>query len=460
VVVEAQPGGDDGTVAQLDIVLGEQRVAVRGGLGLIPTEAGDIAAVRVEALLAQRARIVERLVQVLAAQGQHLLEAGAQRQVDLGVGAGVAQARHERPGTLARRALGAAGQTLVEAPVARVVVAQRGLGAAPVEIALVGQRVVAALHHVGFMAVQAVDELGVATAVVVHRVASVDVALAAVAGFQVEALLGAQLPAEQRVDVLVAHALAPGNQGILAGLTRGVDVGIVGVGGAGATVKAEGERLAERAAEAEVGALAHALGIVFRQRGVGGNGAAELVARALGDDVDHPAHGSRAIARGGRATQDLDALDLLGRHPVGLATGIAVAVPAIAHGIARGGRLAVDQDQGVFRPHAAQVDLAVVAAIAAGAVAGQVDPRLAADDLRQVVGRRQLADVLGGDDGNARRLLQLLLGSSQHLGFLQQHGLLGRRRGIRRSLQRGGRGGQQGQGQVTQGESRGHRSIS
>jgi hypothetical protein len=45
--------------------------------------------------------------------------------------------------------------------------------------------------------------------------------------------------------------------------------------------------------------------------------------------------------------------------------------------------------------------------------------RLLADDLGDVVGRRRLADVLGGDDRDAGRLLEFLLRRSQDLDILQ-----------------------------------------
>ncbi|MNL86220.1 hypothetical protein D3C87_2148400 [compost metagenome] len=47
---------------------------------------------RVVALWAQRARIVERFIKVFSAQGQHLFETDAERQVDFAGGAGIAQA--------------------------------------------------------------------------------------------------------------------------------------------------------------------------------------------------------------------------------------------------------------------------------------------------------------------------------------------------------------------------------
>jgi len=238
-------------------------------------------------------------------------------------------------------------------------------------------------------------------------------------------LLGGELPAEQAVDVLVAHAFAPRHYAVGGGLGGGVDTRVIGVGLVQAAIHTKHQIIRDRPAEVEVGTFAHAFGVVFRRQVVGGQRAAELARRALGDDIDHPAHCPGTVACRCRAAQDLDALDLFGRYPVGFTTGIAVAAPAIALGIARRRRLAVNQDQGVFRAHAAQVDLAVVAAGTAGAVAGEVDPRFAADDIGQVIGRRALLDIFGGDDRHPRRLLQFLCSGAQYAGFFKLQRLAG-----------------------------------
>ena len=141
-----------------------------------------------------------------------------------------------------------------------------------------------------------------------------------------------------------------------------------------------------------------------------------LIAGFFGDYIHHPAGGAVAVAGGGRAANHFDAFDHLRRHPAGVAAGVAFAAPAKAHGIAAGDRLAIDQDQGVFRTHAADINLAVIAALAAGGVAGQVDPRHGANDLRDVARRRAFADLIGGDGGDARRL-QILLGGGDHHGL-------------------------------------------
>ncbi|MNZ38155.1 hypothetical protein D3C78_556220 [compost metagenome] len=98
VMVVAQAGGDDGVGADFDVVFGVQGKAACSGFGLGTVEAWQFGA-RVIALRAQRAWVVERFVKVFATQGQHLLKAHTQRQVDLASGAGVAQARFKASGT-------------------------------------------------------------------------------------------------------------------------------------------------------------------------------------------------------------------------------------------------------------------------------------------------------------------------------------------------------------------------
>ncbi|SST07690.1 Uncharacterised protein [Acinetobacter baumannii] len=345
-----------------------------------------------------------------------------QRQVDLAVGGQVAQGGGVEAGVVGvEDTFGAAGQAFVDPAVAGLLVLQVGQRAAEVPFAAMGDRVGLAVHAVGLVAEHL---LHVVVAVGVLRVAGVDVALAAEAGLELEGLLGRQAPAEQPVDVLVAHAFATGGEGagLLAGavgFVAGVDVPVVRVGLGDVAVDAVAEVFRERPVETEAHPFAGAFGLVLREIAVDAEITVGFRAGLLGDDVHHAARRAVAVARRRRAADHFDALDLVGRHPVGVAAAVALAAPAVAHRVARADRLAVDQDQGVLRAHAADVDLPVVATLAAGAVAGQVDPRHGPDDLRQVVARRSLGDVLGGDDGNPRRLLGFLLGGGDH-GLLAQ----------------------------------------
>ena len=145
--------------------------------------------------------------------------------------------------------------------------------------------------------------------------------------------------------------------------------------------------------------------------------AVPFLRRLPGDDVDHAAGGSIAVACRGRPADDFDALDLFRRHPVAVTARVALPAPAVAHGRPAIDRLAVDQDQGVFRTHAAQVDLPVVAALAACRVAGEVDARHGADDLREIVGGWFPGDIFGGDDRHAGRLLERLFRRVEDDGF-------------------------------------------
>ncbi|CFO05117.1 Uncharacterised protein [Bordetella pertussis] len=277
------------------------------------------------------------------------------------------------------------------------------------------QRIVLAVHRIGFLAVQAVREVAVG---VVHGVAGEQVALPAEAHVQVHGVVAVGFPREQRAQVLVDDALASGGRGVavVAGVrVAGVDVAGIRIGLVVVAVQPHAQRVADRRADARIDAVGVALAAVFRLVRVVGDGAGGAIGGALGDDVDHAAHGPGTVAGGGRAADHFDALDFLGGHPVGVPARVPVAVPAIAHRIARGDGLAVDQDEGVLGAHAADVDLAAVAPRAAGAVAGQVDAGFAADQVGQVIGGRAAGDLLGGDDRDAQRLLDFLFGRAQHL---------------------------------------------
>lgn len=108
-------------------------------------------------------------------------------------------------------------------------------------------------------------------------------------------------------------------------------------------------------------------------------------ARLLGDDRDHAAHRVRAVERGLRAAQHLDALDVRGQQPA-----------EIILAVLRRVRLdAVDQDQRVAALGAADADLRD-AARPAGAVDGDAGQR--AQRVGDVDGLAAL-QILGGDDG-------------------------------------------------------------
>lgn len=66
------------------------------------------------------------------------------------------------------------------------------------------------------------------------------------------------------------------------------------------------------------------------------------------------------------------------------------------HRVAARGGSAVDQDQGIFWPHAANIDLAVVATLATGGFARQVNPWHGADQFVDITRRRAFLDVFSG----------------------------------------------------------------
>ncbi|MNM37504.1 hypothetical protein D3C81_482410 [compost metagenome] len=411
VVVEAQAWGEHGTGRQLDIVLGEQREDLRRRRRVAPAAGQAVDRAAFAGALGVGAGVVEFLLHPLAAQGQGLVKADAQGQIDLAVGGEVAQHRGVEAG-IAENALGAASQALVDAAVTGFFVLQVGHGAAEVPFAAMGQRVVFTVGAVGFVAEHA---LYIGVAVGVLGIAGIEVALAAEPGLDIHRLLRGQTPAEQTVEVLVAHAFAASGQGssLITGALRFValvDVPIIGVGLGHIAIDPVTEVLGQWAIEAEAHALGRAFVLVRREGGVHRGVAVGFGPGLLGDDVDHPAGRAVTVAGSSGATDDLDSLDLVGRHPVGVATAVTLAAPAVAHRVAAADRLAVDQNQGVLRAHATNVDLAVVATLAAGGVAGQVDSRHGADDLRQVVGGRALLDVFSRDHRHAWGLFGFFFG--------------------------------------------------
>ncbi|CZW94860.1 Uncharacterised protein [Enterobacter hormaechei] len=280
-----------------------------------------------------------------------------------------------------------------------------------------------------------IDTVSLFTVVLLHqrvvvvgvlRVARIQVVLAAVARFKLQRLHRREVPAHHAVDVFIFHTFTACGQGVgvsarAVRLVTLVNVPGVGLGFIQVTVHAEAEIPAQRAAQAEVGAFGGTFVFMLWRVQVGVPGAVPLVVKFFGDDVHHAARRTITVAGSSRATDHFDALDHLRRDPAGIAAGITLAAPAQTDGVAAGDRLAVDQDQGVFRAHAANVNLTVVPALAAGGVTGQVNARHGADDFRHVARWRVFADLIGGDGRHARRL-QILLGGSDHHGVFVLRG--------------------------------------
>ena len=199
-------------------------------------------------------------------------------------------------------------------------------------------------------------------------------------------------------DVAVAHAFAAGTQS-RAGVYAVVDVEIIGAGFVEAAVEAEAEGvLHDGAGYDEVGTAGSALaGTALRLFDIGAYAAVEFAGDGFGADVYHAAHRAGAVAGSGRAAQHFDFFNHFGRYPVGVTARVAYAAAAVAFGIARAHGFAVDQNQCVFRAHGADVDLAFVAACAAGRVGAEGNAGHFADDFGNVVAHRHTLQVLLGD---------------------------------------------------------------
>ena len=303
-----------------------------------------------------------------------------------------------------------------------------------------GQRQRGALQHVGFLARQigqrgAFGHLGIDR--LEQRVGRVEIALTAIAQFDPPCIGGIGAEFQQGADIDIGDAFGPGGDAFAILGRGGVDVGIVAFGLVQVQIGAERQHIGDRPGGDDIGAIGRAFVLAFGQFGKEGGGGFPLD-RGLGDDVHDAASRAGAVARRRRAANDLDPLDRGGRHPVAVATGVPLARAAHPHGVARQGRTPVDQDQGVFRSHPAQVDLTVVAALAGGGVAGQIDARLGFHQFGHVIGNEIVLNILGGDGRGAERLFQLLRrgvdDDRAEIGVIAGFGLFGRGGGLRLRL--------------------------
>ena len=297
-------------------------------------------------------------------------------------------------------------------------------GHAAVPAAVPGQRVILTIQAVSLFTVVAFHQR---VRVGVLGVASVQVALTPVSRFELQRLLRCKFPAQLAVDIFVFDAFTSGGQriGIAAGTQRlmpFVDIPCVGLGFIQIAVQAEADAVAQRAGQAEVSSFGGTFFFVLRRIQIRIPCAMPLVAAAFGDDIHHAARCAVAVTRRRRAAQNFNTLNHLRWYPGGIAAGIALAAPAQTHGVAAAHRFAVNQDQGVFRAHAANINLAIVTALAAGGVAGQVNTRHGANDFGQIAGGRVLANFFGGNGRHARRL-EILLGGGHHHGVFGRNGL-------------------------------------
>ena len=373
--------------------------------------------------------IIEHGAAAFRAHGEGV---AAQRQIGTAAEAVVFQDAVGEAGGAVVGAFGAAEQAFGQAAVYGFVEADVAFQVAPFPVAAVGEGVALAVEAGGFRADKREGHVahGRNEHGAVLGVAVVDIALAAVGGIEGEALGGADVPLQAAGDVAVAHAFAPGVDGG-AGVGAAVDVEIVGAGFVEAAVEAEAEGvLHDGARYDEVGAAGGALlRAVLRLLEISAHAAVEFAGDGFGADVDHAAHGAGAVAGSGRAVQHFDFFNHLGRYPVGIAARVAYAAPAVALGVAGTHGFAVDQNQRVFRAHAADVDLAFVAARAAGRVGAEGYAGHFADDVGNVVAHRRALQVLLGDERGAQLLLGLGFGSDVD-GFKlgAGSGLAGRRR--------------------------------
>ena len=178
-------------------------------------------------------------------------------------------------------------------------------------------------------------------------------------------------------------------------------------------VNAEAQSILDnRTAQIKADTAGCALFAVLRLIGVKIDLAFKFFRHFFGDDIDHAAHRTRAVTGRRRTAQNSNGFNLFNRHPVAIAARIAFTAHTDTLGLARINRLAVNQNQSVFRTHTAQVDLAFVATLTRRRIAGQVDTGHGADKFGNIISCRAFVDIVFRNTRYTERLLQLLLGSN------------------------------------------------
>ena len=120
--------------------------------------------------------------------------------------------------------------------------------------------------------------------------------------------------------------------------------------------------LLNRAAQVELAAVGVAKGRFFLQAAIDGDGAAPGLAHFAGDDVDHPAHGIRAVQGGHGAANHFNALD--GRHR-GNKAGLRATKVVRGHVAGRVLAATINQNQRVIAGHTADADVGAAGFIGA-----------------------------------------------------------------------------------------------
>ena len=242
------------------------------------------------------------------------------------------------------------------------------------------------------------------------RIAVVDIALTAVAAVQNQRLRWADFPLQTACNVFIAYAFYTGRAVVAVSC---IDIGRICIRFIQIAVNAEAQSILDnRAAQIKADTAGCALFAVLRLIGVKIDLAFKFLRHFFGDDIDHAAHRTRPVTGRRRTAQDGNGFDFFNRYPVTVATRIAFTAHTDTFGLARINRLAVNQNQSVFRTHPAQVDLAFVATLTCCRIAGQIDTGHGADKFGNIIGCRAFVDVVFRNTRYTKRLLQLLLGSN------------------------------------------------
>ena len=211
-------------------------------------------------------------------------------------------------------------------------------------------------------------------------------------------------------DVFIAYTFNTGRAVIA---VSGINIGSICIRFIQVAINAEAQSILDnRPAQIEADTAGCTLFAVLRLIGVKIDLAFKFFRHFFGNNIDHAAHRTRAITCCRRTAQNSNGFDFFNRYPVTVAARIAFTAHTDTFGLARINRLAVNQNQSVFRTHPAQVDLAFVATLTCCRIAGQIDTGHGADKFGNIIGCRAFVDVVFRNTRYTKRLLQLLLGSN------------------------------------------------
>ena len=152
-------------------------------------------------------------------------------------------------------------------------------------------------------------------------------------------------------NVFIAYAFDTGRTVIA---VSGINISSICIRFIQIAVNAEAQSILDnRTAQIKADTAGCTLFAVLRLIGIQIDLAFKFFRHFFGDDIDHAAHRARAVTCCRRTAQNGNGFDFFNRYPVTVAARIAFTAHTDPLGLARINRLAVNQNQSVFRAHTA-----------------------------------------------------------------------------------------------------------